>query len=78
MFTPPRTSTTLLKYTPLPLDDECHWTNIISRGNIGVVAVGNFASKDGVVFKTADLSKWPDALNAFNHEVEVYKALESL
>ncbi|KAI3639240.1 hypothetical protein MIR68_002770 [Amoeboaphelidium protococcarum] len=78
MFTPPRTSTTLLKYTPLPLDDECHWTNIISRGNIGVVAVGNFASKEGVVFKTADLSKWPDALDAFNHEVEVYKALESL
>ncbi|KAI3639769.1 hypothetical protein MIR68_002083 [Amoeboaphelidium protococcarum] len=68
----------VVNYQSVDLNAYCHWTNIIYRGRFGAVAIGNYADEVGVIFKTVDLSKKPDALEQFNNEVEVYKALESL
>ncbi|KAI3629613.1 hypothetical protein MIR68_011048 [Amoeboaphelidium protococcarum] len=68
----------VISYKSVNLDAYCHWTNIIYRGRFGAVALGNFADQQGVIFKTVDLSKKPNALQKFNNEVEVYKALDSL
>ncbi|KAI3633068.1 hypothetical protein MIR68_009143 [Amoeboaphelidium protococcarum] len=68
----------VISYKSVNLDSYCHWTSIIYRGRYGAVALGNYADQQGVIFKTVDLSKKPDALEQFNNEVEVYKALESL
>ncbi|KAI3634555.1 hypothetical protein MIR68_007466 [Amoeboaphelidium protococcarum] len=68
----------VISYKSVALDAYCHWTNVIYRGRYGAVALGNLADQQGVIFKTVDLSKKPNALQKFNNEVEVYKALESL
>ncbi|KAI3641993.1 hypothetical protein MP228_011548 [Amoeboaphelidium protococcarum] len=68
----------VVSYKSVALDAYCHWTNVIYRGRYGAVALGNLADQQGVIFKTVDLSKKPNALQKFNNEVEVYKALESL
>ncbi|KAI3630694.1 hypothetical protein MIR68_012129 [Amoeboaphelidium protococcarum] len=67
-----------ISYTSDELDKFCHWKNIIARGKTGAVAVGSYASHQGVIFKTVDLSKRPEAKALFDHEVRMYYELESL
>ncbi|KAI3658610.1 hypothetical protein MP638_006392 [Amoeboaphelidium occidentale] len=66
------------RYTAKNLEGLTKWTGIITRSQAGAVAAGTYLNVQNVVFKTIDLTKRENALAQFDHEVSVYKELESL
>ncbi|KAI3650994.1 hypothetical protein MP228_004475 [Amoeboaphelidium protococcarum] len=70
--------TSVANYNSVPLDSCCGLTSFITRGSAGAVFLGNHANQSGVIFKTVDLTKNPEAKDLFDHEVRMYQELESL
>lgn len=66
------------RYTAKNLEGFTKWTGIITRSQAGAVAVGSYLNVQNVVFKTVDLTKHENASAQFDHEVSMYKYLESL
>lgn len=66
------------RYKSIRLDGLMHWKDIIGRTPTGAVAIGTFCDLPDVVFKTIDIYKKSGGLKQFDHEVEMYKHLESL
>ena len=66
------------RYRSVCLNGLMHWKDIIGRSQAGAVAIGTFRDLPDVVFKTIDISKKPGGLKQFDHEVQMYKHMESL
>lgn len=66
------------RYRSVCLDGLMHWKDIIGRSQAGAVAIGTFRDLPDIVFKTIDISKKPGGLKQFDHEVQMYKLMESL
>jgi len=66
------------KYESISLDGLVHWDSVIARSQAGAVATGRFVNMENVVFKTIDISKRKDGLDQFDHEISIYRELDSL